>query len=37
MLVRTRSRDSFGKIKLNTQDTWHYTFAKMLPYNKQNQ
>ena len=25
------------KIKQRMQKTWHYTFAKMLPYNKQNQ
>ena len=37
MLVRTRSRDLFRKIKQRMQKTWHYTFAKMLPYNKQNQ
>ena len=37
MLVRTRSCDLFIKIKQNMQKTWHYTFAKILPYNKQNQ
>ena len=37
MLVRTRSCDLSGKIKQNMQKTWHYTFAKMLPYIKQNQ
>ena len=29
MLVRTQSRDSIKKIKLNQLKTWHYTFAKI--------
>jgi hypothetical protein len=37
MLVRTQSRDSLGKINLNQLKTWHYTFAKVIPHNKQNQ
>jgi|GEM_PF-2203548 len=37
MLVRTQGRDSFENIKKIPPNSWHYTFAPMLPPHEQNQ